>query len=243
MFDLSSDQLALRERARRFARDRVAPLARAIDERGEIAPDLMREAGDLDASASTLAEAAVISEELAVESPALAVALLLGPATTDAPGLRGAAFRPDDAEDQPGARTRIRTAAVAVGIARAAVEETVAELRRMGARPTGSPNEPPHWLVADVATEVEAARLLTMRAAQAIEEERGSAEAASAHVFASGVAIRAVEAGVRVLGQVAYAKGACLERLQRDAQMLSLLFGGVDRQRRVAADGTLPPLA
>ncbi len=242
MFDLSPEQLALRERARRFARERVAPLAADIDARGEIGDALMLDAAELDAQTSTLVDAAIVSEELAVEGPAIAVARLLGRAVTDAPGLRGAALSVEDAAVQESARLRVHTAAIAVGIARAAVEEQVTELKRTSARPTGNPDEPPHWLVADVATEVEAARLLTLRAAQHAGEDRGLAAAATAHVFATEVAVRAVEAAFRVLGASTYVRGARLERLQRDARALILFFGGVDRQRAIAADGGLPQL-
>ena len=84
----------------------------------------------------------------------------------------------------------------------------------------------PHWTVADGATEVEAARLLTYTAAQSLD--RGGQQAdgliARALEFAVGAAQRAVDAAISVEGIAGYAKGSLLDRLSRDARTLQVIL-------------------
>ncbi|MEW6323247.1 MAG: acyl-CoA dehydrogenase family protein, partial [Acidobacteriota bacterium] len=137
----------------------------------------------------------------------------------------------------PPPRDRLAVAAVAVGLGRAALEEALTVLRASGDRPGGGVEERPHWVLADAATELDAARLLVHQAAaEAVDEAR----AALAQVFAAGAAMRAVDAAVRVIGAAAYRAGSTLERLARDARATQLLLGTEDQGRAIAAAGLLP---
>ena len=90
--------------------------------------------------------------------------------------------------------------------------------------------------MADVATDLEAARLLTYRAAGT----KATADIALARLLASAAAQRAVDAAVRVAGASALAEGSALERLARDVRVLSVLLGTEERHRTIAAEGLLP---
>ncbi|MGE3275559.1 MAG: acyl-CoA dehydrogenase family protein [Vicinamibacterales bacterium] len=235
-FDLTPEQIAVRDRARAFAANQVAPAAADIDASRAIPLALMQAAADL--APETAGEAVVAIEEVAAASAALGVVMTLGATAAgsgDWPGLHG--LRAGTATLD--ARARAGLGAVAVGIGRAALEEAVSVLRAAGDRPTGAASERPHWVLADAATEIDAARLLVARAAQVGSED--GAEAAAAQVFANGAAQRAVDAAIRVVGPSGYRQGSLLERLSRDARALALVFGTEEAQRAIAADATLPP--
>jgi alkylation response protein AidB-like acyl-CoA dehydrogenase len=131
-------------------------------------------------------------------------------------------------------------AAVAVGIARAAIDAAVAHLRASGNRPEGTPEEPPHWILADAATEVEAARLLMLKAAASAGEAEASVDARMSVVHAIEAADRAVAAALRIIGPAAYCEGALLERLTRDARSIGLVLGTSDQERMGLAEEILP---
>jgi alkylation response protein AidB-like acyl-CoA dehydrogenase len=126
-------------------------------------------------------------------------------------------------------------AAVALGVGQAAADVALADLRRTNAIP-GADIEKPHWAVADIATELDAARLMTYKAARTSSD----ADIALARLLATGAAMRSVDAAVRVLGPPAVAEGHVLERLARDVRALSVLMGTEEQHRAMAADGILP---
>jgi alkylation response protein AidB-like acyl-CoA dehydrogenase len=230
-FDLSEDHQALRDRARALAQ----PLsARAADiDRTGAAGDAVGDAAALLDRDADLLTTAIVVEELAVASAAaaLAVALGAGAAPLATAGLRGAPA-PDTSP-----RAQMALLAAALGIGRAALEQALADLRAASAQP-GS-DEKPHWAVADVATEIDAARLLAWQAAGT----RGDAQAgaiAMARLLASGAAQRAVDVALRLSGAAGYAPGAALERLARDARAVALVGGGEEAQRTAAAADLLP---
>ncbi|MGE0042727.1 MAG: acyl-CoA dehydrogenase family protein [Vicinamibacterales bacterium] len=237
-FDLTSDQSAVRDRARAFATGTLGPVAAEIDSTGAVPAALLQDAaGVLPADHGGRV---VAIEEAAAVSASVAALMALGQPADDAgtwPGLRGVG-------DQAGALTpagRAGLAAVAVGIGRAALDEALAVLKAAGDRPTGAADERPHWALADAATEVEASRLMVARAAQAVDAGGdAAAAAAAAQVYANGCAQRAVEAALRVVGPQGYHRGSLLERLSRDARALALVFGTEEEQRGVVADATLP---
>jgi alkylation response protein AidB-like acyl-CoA dehydrogenase len=256
-FELSSEQHELQTRARTLAVERIAPLADSIDRDGVIAPDLRGELerAELVSTHTSATDAIVAVEEWATASAAVAAAA--GLASTgelarfvwvdqpgsDSPGLRGLgdideAFKtlPADAA----ARSRVVLAAVAVGIGRAALEEALAFMRAAGDRPSGDPDERPHWILADAAAELDGARLLTQKAAQAVDRGQGRADASLAKVFAADLAERAVDAAVRILGPAGYRRGSRLERLTRDARAIALVGGTGEEHRALVADLTLP---
>lgn len=121
-------------------------------------------------------------------------------------------------------RARLIAAAAALGIGRAAVTHALAFMKANDVRP-GPDTTVPHWAFADGATEVEAARLLTYSAAQAVDRGEPS-ETLVARVldFAARAAQHAVDAAIRIEGTSGYSKGSLLERLSRDARTLQVVL-------------------
>jgi Acyl-CoA dehydrogenase, C-terminal domain len=268
-FEPTPESQAAQERARTLARELLSSHATRIDTTREIGADVraVLESADLDRVKRGGAPAVVAAlEELAVVSAAAALTWGLGWATegfepaarahareTDAtgPGLKGAEPARAYAEaviaslqptEQDRVRTRVRqvVAAVAVGIARAAIDAAVAHLQASGNRPEGTPEEPPHWILADAATDVEAARLLMLRAAASPGEAGASADARMSVVLAIEAAAHAVDAALRIVGPAAYREGTLLERLTRDARAIGLVLGTSDQERMGLAAEILP---
>ena len=240
-FDLSAAQTALQNRARAFADAQVAPSAAAIDERGVLPVALVTSLAAEKLVDGVQVDRAIAIEEVAVASSAAGAVLALGPAAAGpsaVPGLRGVRHEGTALT----AMQRVGLAAVAVGIGRAALEEAVHVMKAAGERPTGGVAERPHWVLADAATETDAARLFLRRAAQRLDQGRPSpdADAAAAQVYASGAAERTVAAALRVIGPEAYRQGTRLERLSRDARSLALAFGTEEELRAIVALATLP---
>jgi alkylation response protein AidB-like acyl-CoA dehydrogenase len=256
-FELSADEKALQARAAAVAAEHIVPRAASIDRDGVI-PQSVRaaiEEARIAIERASAADLALVIEEWATASGAVAAVagLALVSPNSDAvwgsgadatlPGLRGlGAIDATIAGLAPAGVTKARVvlAAVAVGIGRAALDEALSVMRAAGDRAGGTADERPHWVLADAATEVEAARLLTHKAGQAIDAGDGRAEASLAKVFAADVAERAVEAALRVLGPDGYRRGTVTERLTRDARAIQLLGGTSEEQRAIVADLTLP---
>ncbi|MFN2447527.1 MAG: acyl-CoA dehydrogenase family protein [Vicinamibacterales bacterium] len=233
-FDLSPEQLELRDAARAFARERVAAAASSIDERAEMPADLIGDAAALLARAGDAQAAALVTEELAASSASLALSVAAGLAGHELPGLRGSRL-PGKGELDP--RLRVLVGAVALGLGRAALDAAVEVFKRDGERPSGLTHERPHWVLADAATEMDAARLLLWQGAQTVADGAGEARIALAQTLAVSAAERAVAAALRVAGAEAYERGAQLERLSRDAKTLSFVGGTEEDHRLVAAQG------
>lgn len=232
-FDLSPEQLTLRDEARAFATTRVAPAAAAIDEAGEAPADLVTDTAALVARAGGPLEQALVIEELAATGAGLAAAVAIGAGHDGFPGLRGArAVQPGFAD----ARVRLMTSALALGLARTALEAAEDVCRRAGERPGGAADERPHWALADAATEMDAARLLVWQAAQVMgRKPDAQIEMALAQTLAIGAAERAVAAALRIVGPDAYKQGTLLERASRDVRTLAFIAGTEDEHRAVAA--------
>jgi hypothetical protein len=227
-FELSAEHAAVRDKARGVAQ-MIASKAVDIDRDSRIPTEVVSEVSAL---MHPDAMALVVSiEQLAIASPAAALAAA---SPTDAPslgmtGLRGAT----ELETSP--RTHLVLAAVALGIGKAAMDAALEALRQSKATP-GADVEKPHWVVADVATEIDAARLLVYKAARTANE----ADIALARLMASGAAARSVDAAVRVIGPAALVDGNIVERLSRDVRALGVLLGTEEDQRALAADGLFP---
>ncbi len=226
-FELSSESLAARERARTFAHT-VSAQAAEIDRLAAVPAELSRGLAAL-GSGDPLATVVMV-EEIAVASAAVAAGVVTGDNghVLGLSGLRGARA-PDDTP-----RTQLALAGIALGVGRAAVESALAEMRQSTATPTRV--ERPQWLVADVATDLDAARLLTYKAAATMT----NADIALARLLASAAAQRAVDAAVRVAGAGALTDGSALERLARDVRVLSVLLGTEEDHRAIAAEALLP---
>jgi hypothetical protein len=229
-FELSAEHLALRDRARAVAAV-VKDAASEIDRTAAVSAEMIQEAAAV--CGGDPLGLVVGVEELAAASAAVAICAARRPSSSAAPfglaGLRGAAAL----DESP--RSQLVLTATALGIARSAVERALDEIRQTGAV-AGADVEKPHWVVADTATEVEAARLLTYKAARTASD----ADIALARLMASSAAQRAVDTALRVAGPKALQEGSVLERLSRDVRAVALVLGTEERQRAVAAEGLLP---
>ncbi len=136
---------------------------------------------------------------------------------------------------------RIGIAAQALGIARAALEDSVAyaRQRRQFGRPIAE-FQAIQWKIADMATRIEAARLLTLRAAWLRDQgRRCTAEASMAKLFASETAMFAAHQGVQIFGGYGYIKDYPVERYFRDAKITEIYEGTSEIQRLVIARSLL----
>ncbi|OLC55234.1 MAG: acyl-CoA dehydrogenase [Chloroflexi bacterium 13_1_40CM_4_68_4] len=136
---------------------------------------------------------------------------------------------------------RIGIAAQAVGIARACLEDAAAYARQREAfgKPIGE-FQAIQWKIADMSTELDAARLLTWRAAALKDAHvRYTAEASMAKLFASDVAVRAARECVQVFGGYGYVQDFPAERHYRDAKITEIYEGTSEIQRLVIAEDTL----
>jgi alkylation response protein AidB-like acyl-CoA dehydrogenase len=136
---------------------------------------------------------------------------------------------------------RIGIAAQALGIAQAAYEVARAyalERRQFGKR-IGE-FQAIQWKLADMATEIDAARLLVYRAAWLKQEGRPhTEEGAKAKLFASEVARRHTAEAIQVLGGYGYTKEFPVERYYRDAKITEIYEGTSEIQRLVIARSIL----
>lgn len=130
--------------------------------------------------------------------------------------------------------TRPGTAAAAVGVARAAYEVALdyAKTRRQFGRPIIT-NQSIAFMLADMATEIDAARLLTWRASNMIARgralERG--EGSMAKVTAAEVAVRTTQRAMQILGGNGYTRDYPVERWSRDAKVFTIYEGTSEIQR------------
>jgi alkylation response protein AidB-like acyl-CoA dehydrogenase len=136
---------------------------------------------------------------------------------------------------------RIGIAAQALGIAQAAYEVARAyalERRQFGKRIADF--QAIQWKLADMATELDAARLLIYRAAWLKQEGRPhTEEGAKAKLFASEMARRQTAEAIQVLGGYGYTKEFPVERYYRDAKITEIYEGTSEIQRLVIARSIL----
>jgi alkylation response protein AidB-like acyl-CoA dehydrogenase len=138
---------------------------------------------------------------------------------------------------------RIGVAAQAVGIAQAALEAAAKYAReRVQFDRTISEFQAIQWMIADMATEIEAARHLTHRAAWLKDRGRPCGPQASmAKLYASRVARVAADYAVQIHGGYGYTKEFAVERYYRDAKVTELYEGTSEIQRIVIAGSILHP--
>jgi butyryl-CoA dehydrogenase len=136
---------------------------------------------------------------------------------------------------------RIGIAAQALGIARAAFEEAV---RYSGERKTFGKAIREHqaiqFMIADMATEIDAAWLLVLRAALLKDKGvRHSMESAMAKLYASEMASRVANKALQVHGGMGYSKEMDVERHVRDARITEIYEGTSEIQRIVISANLL----
>jgi alkylation response protein AidB-like acyl-CoA dehydrogenase len=238
-FDPTPEQQAVLDRARGVTKQ-IRSAAAAIDKAGRVPEELTHLLiGEalMDPFVADEVTATLVIEELASASAGLAASLGFGSAaglgeggTVTPPslaGLRGAEFDLAGVLRATGStmrRARLVCCAVALGVGRAAVAHGVAAMKRTNIRPGGD-EKVPHWALADAAAELDAARLLTLNAAQMMERDEASERMIDlAKTLSATAAEKAVEAAIRIEGVDGYARAGLLERLTRDARTLTVIL-------------------
>jgi acyl-CoA dehydrogenase len=138
-------------------------------------------------------------------------------------------------------RSRVTLAASATGLARAAFEyaRDYAKERRQFGKPIAE-HQAVAFRLADMALKVDAARLLTWRAAERLDAgARATTEAAMAKLHASETAMWCTWAAVQTLGGWGYSREYPVEKWMRDAKLEEIEEGTSDIQRLVIARGVL----
>ena len=134
-------------------------------------------------------------------------------------------------------RTRPGVAAAAVGIGRRALEESVryAQERKAFGKPIAR-QQAIQFMLADMARDVEAARLLTYQSAWMIDQgTRNTKQCSMAKCFAGDMAMRVSTDAVQVFGGYGYSKEYPVEKLMRDAKVMQIYEGTNQIQRIIIA--------
>src|SRR5215207_8804240 len=133
--------------------------------------------------------------------------------------------------------TRPGTAAGAVGVARAAYELAIDYSReRVQFGQPIAMNQGVNFLIADMAAEIEAARLLTWQAAWLLDQgKRATLQSSYAKRFASDMAMKVTTDAVQIFGGYGYMKEYPVEKLMRDAKLFQIYEGTSQIQRLVIA--------
>jgi len=192
---------------------------------------LVANAKSLKTLPATAIDAVLVVEELASSDPAHGARFGFegvggqgGSTVTPLAGLEGSEAALAAVPDTGKTRARLMAAAVALGIGRAAIAHAIASMKKTGVKP-GPDETAPHWVFADGATDVAAARVLTYSAAQMLDRNEAADDVvARAHAFAAKAAQIAVDAAIRVEGAAGFVKGGLLERLSRDARAVQVIL-------------------
>jgi alkylation response protein AidB-like acyl-CoA dehydrogenase len=132
---------------------------------------------------------------------------------------------------------RISIAALSLGIAQGAFEAALkySKERQQFGKPI-SEFQAIQWKLADMATEIEAARLLTLRAASMKDQgSKSTLESSMAKLYASEVAVRAANEGVQIHGGYGFIKDYPAEKFYRDVKLCTIGEGTSEIQRLVIA--------
>ncbi len=136
---------------------------------------------------------------------------------------------------------RVGIAAQALGIAQGCLEESLAHAKQR--EQFGQPIsnfQAVQWMLADMATEIDGARLMTYRAAWLAQQEKNfTKEAAMAKLFASEACNRIAYKALQIFGGYGYIKDFAVERFFRDARITTLYEGTSEIQRLVIARGLI----
>jgi len=136
---------------------------------------------------------------------------------------------------------RVAIAAQALGIGQAALDEAVAyaKQRKQFGQPIAN-YQAIQWMLADMATELAAARLLTLKAATAKDrQEKTALEASMAKLAASEAAHKAADKAMQILASAGYRRGSVVERLFRDVRATEIYQGTSEAQRMIIAANIL----
>ena len=132
---------------------------------------------------------------------------------------------------------RVGIAALAVGVAQAGLEAAVdyARQRKQFNKPIAD-FQGVQWMLADMAKDIEAGRLLVQSAAHKIDNGEDATKACSmAKCFAGDAAVKCTQDAVQVFGGSGYIRGFEVERLYRDAKITQIYEGTNQIQRMIIA--------
>ena len=136
---------------------------------------------------------------------------------------------------------RVHTAARALGLARGALEDALAyaQKRVQFEQPIAS-FQAIRFKLADMATEIEAARAFTHQVAQQVDDGLPvEKEAAMVKLFATEMAERVTSAGLQIHGGNGYTTEYAAQRYWRDARLTTIFEGTSEIQRRIVSDRLL----
>lgn len=136
---------------------------------------------------------------------------------------------------------RIGISAQAVGIAQAALDHSIeyAKERIQFGKPIGK-LQAIQWMISEMATRIEASRLLTIKAASMKDRgERFAKEAAMAKLYSSETAVYCTNKAIQVHGGYGYMRDKAIERLYRDAKITEIYEGTSEAQKLVIASNLL----
>lgn len=145
---------------------------------------------------------------------------------------------------------RVAIAAQALGVGQAALDEAIAYAKTRHTFGQAIANyQAIQWMLADIATALDAARMLTLKAASLHRvQERISLEASMAKLAASEAAHLAADKAMQILASAGYRRGSRVERLFRDARATEIYQGTSEVQRMIIAaniigepDGSVRP--
>jgi alkylation response protein AidB-like acyl-CoA dehydrogenase len=138
---------------------------------------------------------------------------------------------------------RIAIAAQALGVGQAALDEALAHAKSREAFGQPIANyQAIQWMLADMATELDAGRMLMLKAADAKDRQsRVGLEAAMAKLYTSQAAHRAADKAMQILASAGYRRGSTVERLFRDVRATEIYQGTSEVQRMIIAEAILSP--
>jgi alkylation response protein AidB-like acyl-CoA dehydrogenase len=135
---------------------------------------------------------------------------------------------------------RVAIAAQALGIGAAALDEAIAHAKARQQFGQAIANyEAIQWMLADMATDLDAARLLTLKAAAAKDAGKSAFEASMAKLAASEAAHKAADKAMQILASAGYRRGSVVERLFRDVRATEIYQGTSEAQRMIIAANIL----
>src|SRR5438094_232850 len=240
ILELTPEQRAFKEQIEQFATEIVAPRAALIDKTGEYPSDVVHAAAGAGLCGVTLPKAwgglgrdyvsyALAVEAIAKASATVAVALTV----TNSLVAEVIAHAGKDQQRERWLR--------ALGIGEAALTEamTYARKREQFGQPIAN-YQAIQWMIADMATELDAARLLTLKAAAAKDhQEKSTFEASMAKLAASEAAHKAADKAMQILASAGYRRGSVVERLFRDVRATEIYQGTSEAQRMIIAANVL----
>jgi len=136
---------------------------------------------------------------------------------------------------------RVAIAAQALGIGEAAIAEAIeyAKHREQFGQPIAN-YQAIQWMLADMATELDAARMLTLKAAAAKDrQEKSTLEASMAKLAASEAGHKAADKAMQILASAGYRRGSVAERLFRDVRATEIYQGTSEAQRLIISAAVL----